>query len=345
MTVIQLATAQTFDFLLRQSRDGDGRWGGIRLVPGSGTGEGADWLVVYDQPPRGLATRLPRARRIVFLPEPVSIKHYDPAFISQFGIAVTSSPLPGFDGEAFHMQPSSPWFYGAGLGASAGGMPRLGFAELAAREVPCAPERGLISAVCSTKTLNRNQVRRLRFLRRAKAALGARLDIYGRGFREVADKAEGLDGYRYHLVLENNLDPHCWTEKMADPLLAGAYPIVAGGPELEGYFDPLGFTALDITRPDTALKTLLAVLEADPVARVEVQEAMRENRRRLMEEHQVFPVLDRLVAGRGEGAPSLLAEAEPIRPPARAPYRRLTQALRPLRRVADRLHLALFERG
>lgn len=345
MTVIQLATAQTFDFLLRQSRDGDGRWGGIRLVPGSGTGEGADWLVVYDQPPRGLATRLPRDRRIVFLPEPVSIKHYDPAFISQFGIAVTSSPLPGFDGEARHMQPSSPWFYGAGLGASAGGLPRLGFAELAAREVPCAPERGLISAVCSTKTLNRNQVRRLRFLRRAKAALGARLDIYGRGFREVADKAEGLDGYRYHLVLENNLDPHCWIEKMADPLLAGVYPIVAGGPELDRYFDPLGFTALDITRPDTALKTLLAVLEADPVARVEVQEAMRENRRRLMEEHQVFPVLDRLVAGRGEGAPSLLAEAEPIHPPARAPYRRLIQALRPLRRAADRLHLALVERG
>lgn len=345
MTVIQLAAAQSFDFLLRQSREGDGCWDDIRLAPGNGTGEDADWLVVYDQPPRGLATRLPRERRIVFLPEPVSIKHYDPAFISQFGIAVTSSPLPGFDGEALHMQPSSPWFYGTGLGASAGGATRLGFAELAARPVPCEPARGLISAVCSTKTLNRNQVRRLRFLRRAKAILGEQLDIYGRGFREVADKAEGLDGYRYHLVLENNLDPHCWTEKLADPLLAGTYPIIAGGPGVETYFDPLGFTALDITRPRTALKTLLDVLEADPVSRPEVQEAMRENRRRLMEEHQVFPVLQKVIAGRGEGAPTLLAEAEAIRPPARAPYRRLTQALRPFRRAADRLHVELFERG
>lgn len=51
MTVIQLATAQSFDFLLRQSREGDGRWGDIQLAPGNGTGEEADWLVVYDQPP------------------------------------------------------------------------------------------------------------------------------------------------------------------------------------------------------------------------------------------------------------------------------------------------------
>jgi hypothetical protein len=56
-------------------------------------------------------------------------------------------------------------------------------------------------------------------------------------------------------------------------------------------------------------------------------------------------VLQKVIAGRGEGAPTLLAEAEAIRPPARAPYRRLTQALRPLRRAADRLHVELFERG
>ncbi|WP_306031157.1 hypothetical protein [Stappia sp. MMSF_3263] len=353
MTIVQLSTAHAFDLLLRQSPQGDGRWEDIDVRLGADAGGEADWLIVFDHPARDLTTSLPRERRIVFLPEPASIKHYDPQFIAQFGVAFTASPLPDFDGIAIHTQPLTPWFYGAGIGASAQTTARKSYTELAAG--PIAGEgaggrgeegaRALLSAVCSTKTLNRNQVRRLRFLRRVKATLGARLDIYGRGFQEIADKAEGLDGYRYHLVLENNLDPHCWTEKLADPLLAGVYPIFAGGPDLEAYFDPLGFTAIDITRPDSALAGIVRVLAEDPVSRPEVRGAMRENRRRLMEEHQFFPVLAAELSRLGPAPATRLEAPVPVRPPVKPPLHRLTRAFRPLRILADKAHVALVERG
>jgi hypothetical protein len=345
MTTVQLSTGQDFGFLLRQSPAGDGVWGDVLLRIGGAAADGADWLAVFDQPAHGLTTRLPRERRIVFLPEPASIKRYDPRFVDQFGVAFTASPLPGYAGIAIHTQPLAPWFYGAGLGASASGGARKSYAELARGPVGEGGERGLLSAVCSTKTLNRNQVRRLRFLRRAKAVLGEQLTIYGRGFGEIADKSEGLDGYRYHLVLENNLDTHCWTEKLADALLAGVYPIFAGGPDLQAYFDPLGFTAIDITRPDSALADIVRVLAEDPVSRPEVRAAMCENRRRLMEEQQVFPVLAAQLARLGNGPATLLDRPEEIRPPAKSRLRKLGRALRPARILADRVHLALFERG
>lgn len=345
MTIVQLSTAHAFDALLRQSPDGDGRWQDIDVRLGADAGEEADWLIVLDHPAPGLTTRLPRERRIVFLHEPASIKHYDPQFVAQFGVAFAVSPQPGFDGMPIHTQPLTPWFYGAGIGARAGTGLRKSYAELAGGPVGEGGARGLLSAVCSTKTLNRNQVRRLRFLRRVKATLGARLDIYGRGFQEIADKAEGLDGYRYHLVLENNLDPHCWTEKLADPLLAGVYPIFAGGPGLEAYFDPLGFTAIDITRPDSALAGIVRVLAEDPVSRPEVRAAMRENRRRLMEEHQFFPVLAAELSRLDRAPVARLEVPVPVRPPLKLPLHRLMRAFRPLRILADKAHVALFERG
>ena len=213
--------------------------------------------------------------------------------------------------------------------------------------LPRPEGRGLLSAICSRKRLNRNQVRRLRFLERLKGDLGPGLDIFGRGFSDLPDKARGIEPYRYHLVLENNLERDAWTEKLADPLLDGVYPIFAGGEGLEDYFDPAGFSRIDITRPRAAVEAVREILESDPVARPEVQAAMLENRRRLMREHQLFPVLAREILARRKDTDLVepLPVPEAILPSPRRRRARVAQFLRPLRIAADTLVLSLSERG
>lgn len=342
MPIIHFATPANARFVVRQTPRGDGIWQEMHFVFDADK-EDPDWLVVQDSPPKGLLTTVPRHRRIVILAEPPSIRSYDDEFIRQFGIVVAATPPDRCEGIVFESQPAVPWFYGVDLDRRDSGEAVLGFDRLAAGREQRG-ERGLLSAVCSTKTLNLNQVRRLRFLEKLKSEIGNQLTVFGRGFQRIGDKAHGLDGFRYHLVLENNLDPNAWTEKLADPILAGVYPIFAGGPALEAYFDPHGFTAIDIRRPQMAIRQVLDVLESDPVSRPEVQAAMAENRRRLMEEHQFFPLISKIVRDLPESSDRLPAPV-PIRGPRKPKWRHFVRPLRPLRAPISRVYLALCERG
>jgi hypothetical protein len=354
MVRVRLSPGESLGFSFRQTPDGDGRWGQVHFSPRDDESE-ADWLVVYDTPEPGLITRVPRARRIVLLPEPVSIKTYPASFIAQFGIVLSPSPVRVEGVRWVRMHPCAPWFLGCTVGGRERGGVSTGFrafenAGLAALEAGGAG-RARLSAICSRKRLNRNQVRRLRFLDRLKRELGPDLDIFGRGFSDLPDKARGIVPYRYHMVLENNLERCAWTEKLADPLLAGVYPIFAGGEGLDEHFDPKGFSRIDITRPRAAVEKVREILESDPVARPDVQAAMRENRRRLMHEHQLFPVLAREIlegdgANRARGdSEGLLDTPEAILPAPRRTSARVAQFLRPLRIAADKLVLTAFERG
>ncbi len=340
MPLIHFPTLPSGRFILRQTPKGDGVWQDFRFVFDL-EGEAADWLVVQDAPPPGLVTAVPRHRRIVILAEPKSIRRYDEDFVRQFGIALAPTLPDHFDGVTFKSHSAVPWFYGVDLDRRASAANIMDFDSLAQGRGQ-TENRGLLSAVCSTKTLNRNQIRRLRFLTMLQGELGDQLAVFGRGFKRIGDKAEGLDGFRYHLVLENNLDPHGWTEKLADPLLAGVYPIVAGGPGLDAYFHPGGFTAIDTRRPKQAVKQVLEVLERDPASLLDVQAAMADNKRRLMGEHQIFPLISRIVRELPQSSDHLPAPV-PIHGPRKSRLRHLVRPIRLLRAPLDKLYLEIFE--
>ena len=115
-------------------------------------------------------------------------------------------------------QVALPWMYGLDFER-----PQEAYQWDALAADRAVPHKGELSVVCSTKNMNINQSRRIRFLSMLKEALGDRITLYGRGFRPIADKREAIDGYRYHLVLENNLLKDGWTEKLADPILGGGF--------------------------------------------------------------------------------------------------------------------------
>ncbi len=340
MTVVHYACSPDNRFVARQTPNGDGCWEDFRFVFEAGSGP-ADWLLVYDAPYGKLETRIPRHRRIVVLSEPPSIRHYDDKYLDQFGVVVAPAAPNNYKGVVKQTSPAIPWFYGLDFDHLTEIGAHKSFRQLQGQEKAPAKSQ-LLSAVCSTKKLNRNQVRRLRFLDMLKAKLGDELAIYGRGFQQLRDKAEGIDGFRYHMVLENNLDRDAWTEKLADPILAGAYPIVAGGGGLDSYFDSRGFIEIDIRSPKQAVREIAALLAEDPAGKPDVQQAMLDNKKKLMEVNQVFPLIVSVIREQ-PGSTDELSQPVTITGPRKSKWRHLTKPFRMLMPYYHEISLRLVE--
>lgn len=117
-----------------------------------------------------------------------------------------------------------------------------------------------VSVVCSDAAFTPGQRERLRFLARLKERLGDNLVHFGRGFEPIDDKKDAIQGYRFHLAMENCRARHYWTEKILDAYLGWAFPLYIGCPNLDEYFPDDSFLRLDIASPDEAADRILAML-------------------------------------------------------------------------------------
>lgn len=282
-------------------------------------------LVVYDDPGSIFACRLPPQRRMLITAEPPGIKTYREGFCDQFGIIRGPVGHPGAGRVYVPTQPALNWFYGVGF---RGMIANETFDHLLA--MPPPEKIAAISVVLSKKSQLPKHRARLRFVEAAKARLGERLQIFGRGFREIDDKAEAIRPYAYHLVLENNDLAHFWTEKTADCYLGWALPLFSGCANLDAYFPAESFIRLDIARPEKAITVMERVLAEAPYgARLA---AIAEARARLLQEYNLFPILARWAEEAGLAGSFVPVEAI-IRPNAEfAPFASLRAFAKTTRR-------------
>lgn len=257
-----------------------------------------DWLVVYDDLPRKPGARqpmweeslaCPRERTLLVTTEPSSIKLYGRGFLQQFGW-VLSSQEPRYISHPrlIHRQAGLVWFYGAADG-------RGTHDALVARSEPM-PKPKELSTVCSMKAMGHTlHGQRVRFTRRLKADL-AGMEIFGHGVRPIADKADALDDFRYHIAIENHVAPHHWTEKLADPFLGFCLPFYHGAPNVADYFPDDSFIPIDIRKYGEARETIERAIRDNEWERR--LPAIIEARRRVLAEHGTFPQLARLIEER-----------------------------------------------
>ena len=110
---------------LRQTEDGSGRMGDVRFVLEDKDGC-APWLVVFDEPPAGAATRVPRERRVLFVTEPPEIKRYPRSYLGQFGTVISPYAFRGVESRALLLEnPCLNWHYGVATGHGAPVSPAL----------------------------------------------------------------------------------------------------------------------------------------------------------------------------------------------------------------------------
>jgi hypothetical protein len=247
-----------------------------------------DWLVVYDDLPRDYPMEMlecPRENTLLITGEPSSITHYGRSFLKQFGHVLTSQePWALQHPSVIRQQAGLYWYYG-GLDE------RGAFDSLVS--TPPIKKHKLISSVCSTKAMRHTMhAQRLAFTRRLMTDI-SELEVFGYGMADLANKADAIDPYRYHLVIENHSCPHHWTEKLADAFLGYALPIYFGCTNLDDYFPKDSYIWIDIQNYDESLERIRCLVSNDEYqARLP---SIIEARRRVLHEYSTFAQLSELV--------------------------------------------------
>ncbi len=269
--------------LARQTPANSAMWDEFEFVFAP-TDEPLDGWVVYDDLKHPLEQLCPPENTLLITGEPVSVRRYRSRFTSQFAQVWTAQsaikhPHITYGNEA------QPWQY-ATQASQAHGDP-LGFDELVALPHPAKPK--LLSVICSDKQITPDQRQRLQFTRYLKSELGDTLDIFGRGWRDVSDKADAIWPYQYHIVLENDHSNHFMTEKISDAFLGWSYPIYFGGDEAYHCFPEGSFTAIDIYQPEQALAIIRNLL-SEPTYETAVP-AIATARESVLGKHNLFAML------------------------------------------------------
>ena len=208
-------------------------WGSCQFV--FGNEQDYDWLVVYDDFVGKIELKCPPQNTLLVTLEPSSVKTYESAYIRQFGYVLTGQEdwalkHPG----KIYSQPGLFWYYGT-----------TRTYDQIAQEIP--QEKSLdISTVTSSKRQSHTlHKKRNVFIDELQKKL-PQLDRFGRGIREINDKADALDPYQYHIAVENHRCDHWWTEKLSDAFLGLTLPFYYGAPNAGEYFPSESFIEIDI---------------------------------------------------------------------------------------------------
>lgn len=272
------------------------QWGKCQFVFDDNAKE-YDWLVIYHDIARRPDTtgieqlQCPREKTILITTEPSTITVYGEDYLNQFGIILTSQeawaiPHP----DIIFSQPGLIWHYGMPFDAGE----VISYDKMKATPPPAKTKT--IATVCSIRkgTLTLHS-KRVAFTKHLQADL-PELDVFGHGVNPMSDKAEALDPYKYHITIENHIYPHHMTEKLPDAFLGYTLPFYHGCPNASNYFPRESFIPIDINDYDKTLDVIQST-----IANNEYEDRLPyiiEARRRVLDEHNLFPLLNRIITER-----------------------------------------------
>ena len=250
-----------------------------------------DWLVVYHDIPRGdgLFSQeklcCPRERTMLLTGEPSSITVFGRDYLRQFGCILTfQEPWAMKHPNVIYNHPGLMWFYGLPFGVGN----HITWDQMAASSPPLKTNK--ISTVCSERegkvTLHSTRVG---FIHQLKSEIPD-LDIFGHGVKSMVDKAEALDSYMYHIVIENHVYKHHVTEKLPDAFLGYTLPFYHGAPNAVDYFPKESFIPIDINNYERSREIIKSHL-----ANNEYEDRLPyiiEARRIVLEKENLFAILD-----------------------------------------------------
>ncbi len=247
-----------------------------------------DWLVIIDDVSKIIPHRVeqvlcPKENTILVTTEPSSITRYGRAFAKQFHYLITNQdekvlPHPN----AIRSQTGNDWFYGKDYDAIVG--------------MTHPNKTKKISTVCSNKQQGHTLHKlRYKFTKIMEERI-PELERFGRGFRWIETKAEALDDYEFHVAIENHYGPHVWTEKLADAFLGYTVPIYYGCPNVYEYFPKESVIQIDIHDVEGSISKIKEVIatEGEYESRLE---AVKEARRRVIEEYNLLAMINNIVEG------------------------------------------------
>ena len=218
--------------------------------------------------------------------EPPSLRTYRPRYTSQFAAVRTSHPQLLHSNKVVDHE-GQPWYYG--IGASQAHGPVVDYDFLQRLERPAKPR--LISVIASNKITTDDHRQRLRFVERLKEAFPGQLDVFGRGIRDVSDKADAIYPYRYHIVLENDHSGYYVSEKLTDSYLGWAFPFYSGSLRADELLPKGSFERIDMYDADRSIAVIRAAIDADIANHRHT--VFAEGRERVLDTLNLFAILNR----------------------------------------------------
>lgn len=230
----------------RQLPGGGADWGPFRFHIDTDIEECDAWFV-FESLPGPQKTVCPENRTVFITGEPDSIGHYRKDFLRQFACVVSGRSDIDHPRQ-LRIQQAHPWFI------------EKSFDELVQMPVPMKTRN--LCVITSDKGFTEGHKKRLEFTAQLKDALGDKVDVYGRGFRDFDSKWDLLSQYRYAVVIENFAGRDFLTEKLPDAWLAYAMPFYHGCTNLDNYFASDAYVRIDIGAVTASIETI-ARLSAD----------------------------------------------------------------------------------
>lgn len=301
-----------------------------------------DWLVVYEGLPplagekkinRREKLACPRENTLLITTEPSSIRIDGPYFLRQFGHVLTAkNPKLVKHPKQIFQTPPLRWFYGRPMSEE-----DTHYLDVDSFNA-CLPipKNHDLSTVCSNKRMSHTvHAQRYNCIMELKKRLGDELHLFGRGINPISNKAEAMDEFRYHIAVENHIEPHHWTEKITDCFLAYCLPFYYGPPNIADYFPADAVIPIDIFDIDSAEHIIrTSITQGLYEKRLP---ALHEARNRVLNDYNLVNVIARLVT-----------ELNVTKPATKNTYidgRHIYRRNHPLKASLDGIHRIRFKNG
>ena len=245
-----------------------------------------DWFVVLDNIPNSLPHKTeilqcPKENTILVTSEPSSISQYGKGFAGQFHHLITNHNekiLPHKN--AIRSQTGIYWLYGKC------------FDDIV--KDTFLPKHKLLSTICSNKKDGHTMHKKRYAFTQLMEKDIPQLERFGRGFQFIENKYQALDDYKFHVVIENHIENHMWSEKLADAFLGLTIPIYCGCPNIYEYFPEDSLVQIDINKPKEAIEIIKKIISI-PGEYERRLKAVQEARRRVIYEYNLLAMITKIV--------------------------------------------------
>ena len=111
--------------------------------------------------------------------------------------------------------------------------------------------------------------------------------------KPIDDKADAIDAYKYHVVIENISSKDHWSEKLADAFLGHAMPIYYGCTNVQEYFPENSIIHIDPYAEDDAIKIIKNAIKNN--AYEKNINNIREARELILNTYNFFAVVSKII--------------------------------------------------
>jgi hypothetical protein len=200
-----------------------------------------------------------REGNVVFIPgEPQSIKGFGTPFLRQFDKVMSFRHDLNHPNYIKGLVPClTLWRVGLDESLEKEGKPRhiRSAAEIMSSSIQ---KSKFMSMIVSNKPGTPLQRARMKLAKTLSEHYPGLVDIYGRGIRDIKDKAEALDPYLFSIAVENSYIPNYITEKLTDCFVTATVPLYSGCPNVDNYYAS-GIISIDPWDIEGTIKLIIEI--------------------------------------------------------------------------------------